>query len=117
MAGRGNPGLFAALEGGRIAARDGEHLRVAVPQRFSARRLEDRREALEAVCTQFFGHPMRLEIEVEGAGAHGSGPGTELDAESIRRLRQKALEHPAVNAAIEIFGGEIAEIRPLGGER
>ncbi len=117
MAGRGNPGLFAALEGGRIAARDGEHLRVAVPQRFSARRLEDRREALEAVCTQFFGHPMRLEIEVEGAGAQGSGPGTELDAESIRRLRQKALEHPAVNAAIEIFGGEIAEIRPLGGER
>ncbi len=117
MAGRGNPGLFAALEGGRITARDGEHLCVAVPQHFSARRLEDRRDALEAVCTQFFGHPMRLQIEVEGAGAPGNGPGTELDAESIRRLRQKALEHPAVNAAIEICGGEIAEIRPLGGER
>ena len=42
MAGRGNPGLYAALEGGRISARDGDRLCVAVPQRFSARRLEDR---------------------------------------------------------------------------
>ena len=117
MAGRGNPGLFAALEGGRIVARDDEHLRVAVPQHFSARRLEDRRAALEAICSEFFGHPMRLEIEVEDDAEKSRGPETDLDAESIRRLRQQALEHPAVNAAIEIFEGEIAEIRPLGGGR
>jgi hypothetical protein len=34
--------------------------------------------------------------------------------EGVRRSRQEALEHPAVNDALEILGGEILEIRPLG---
>jgi hypothetical protein len=33
----------------------------------------------------------------------------------VRRARQEALRHPAVNDALEILAGEILEIRPLGG--
>jgi hypothetical protein len=34
-----------------------------------------------------------------------------------RRRRKEALSHPNVNQALEILGGEILEIRPLGGGR
>ena len=34
--------------------------------------------------------------------------------EEARRRRKDALDHPAVNAALEILEGEILEIRPLG---
>jgi len=34
-----------------------------------------------------------------------------------RRQRKEALSHPNVNQALEILGGEIVEIRPLGGGR
>lgn len=114
FAGKGNPGLFAALEGGRLVERGEDHLRISVPQRFLAQRLEDRRDALEKACADFFGRGMRLEIESDGD--EPSGP-TRPDAESRRQLRQAALNHPAVNAAVEILEGEIMEIRPIGGER
>ncbi len=42
-----------------------------------------------------------------------SGPGEDR----ARRQRKEALSHPNVNQALEILGGEIVEIRPLGGER
>jgi len=32
----------------------------------------------------------------------------------VRQRRREALAHPAVNAALEILGGEVVEIRPLG---
>jgi DNA polymerase-3 subunit gamma/tau len=93
FAGKGNPGLFATLEGGRLVERDDDHLRIAVSQRFLAQRLEDRRGALEKACADFFGRGMRVEIETDGGEPSGpSGP----DAESLRQLRQAALNHPAV---------------------
>jgi len=114
IAGKGNPGLYAALENGRIVERGDGHLRIAVPQSFSAQRLEDRRGALEAACARLLGHATRVEIEAEAGASRPDGEALASDPESIRRLRRQALEHPAVNTAIETFDAEIVEIRPLG---
>jgi len=113
FAGHENPGLFAALDGGRLLERSDEQLRIAVPKDFSAQRLEAKREQLEAACETLFGRRLRVEIESseaqEGA-ASSSGP----DPERLRQLRKDALNHPAVTTAIEVLEGEIVEIRPLG---
>jgi DNA polymerase-3 subunit gamma/tau len=114
IAGKGNPGLYAALENGRIVERRHGHLRIAVPQRFSAQRLEDRRGALEEACTRLLGHATSVEIEAEANASQPECEALASDPESIRRLRRQALEHPAVNTAIETFDAEIVEIRPLG---
>jgi hypothetical protein len=53
-----------------------------------------------------------VQVEIE---AEGNGPAGEVDPEVVRRLRQRALEHPGVGRALEVLGGEIAEIRPLSG--
>jgi DNA polymerase-3 subunit gamma/tau len=105
-----NRALSAALEGGRLLERSEERLRIAVPNRFAAQRLNSRRESLERVCRRLFGDLVQVEIEAEG-----NGPAGEADPEVVRRLRQRALEHPGVGRALEVLGGEIAEIRPLSG--
>ena len=79
-----------------------------MPNRFAAQRLNGRRESLERVCRRLFGDGVQVEIEAEG-----NGPSGEADPEALRRLRQRALEHPGVGQALEVLGGEIAEIRPL----
>ncbi len=108
-----NRGLFAALEGGRLAARTDEAVRLALPSAIAVRRLEARLAELSAVVERFFGRALRVVLEVEGgaseATARASGPGP-LD----KRRRQEALDHPAINQALEILQGEILEIKPLG---
>jgi len=113
FAGRENRGLAAALAGGRLALRSAERLRIAAPSRFAAQRLVDRREALEATCARFFGRAMAVEIETPTeAPAKLARP---EDLEAARRLRERALEHAAVNAALEVLEATIVEIRPAPG--
>jgi hypothetical protein len=111
-----NRGLFAALEGGRLIGRTEQALRISLPSAIAVRRFQARMDELTAVCERFFGHPLRVVMETEGAG--GARPATQAagpDPDAKRR-RQEALNHPAVNQALEILKGEIVEIRPLGGE-
>jgi len=111
--GREQPRLAAALEGGKLLERESGRLRIAVPNRFAAQRLGGRRDIVEDLCSRFFGEPTRVEVEMQNAGSPGGGPRN--DPEVARRLRQKALNHPAIGAAVETLEGEITEIRALGG--
>ena len=113
FAGKRSPGLFAALEGGHLMECGEDRLRIAIPQRFSAQRLGDRLEALEALCSELFGRTLKVEIECEEDGSAPDGAAAR-DPESVRRLRQDALNDPGVLTALEILEGEIVEIRPLG---
>ncbi len=116
FAGKQDPGLFAALDGGRLVRIEASRLCLSVPAGFAAHRLEQKREPLERCCESFFGHPVTIELEILAeTPAADLARGT--DAEALRRLRQQALSHPAVNAALELLEAEIVEIQPLGAGR
>jgi DNA polymerase-3 subunit gamma/tau len=112
-----NRALYAALEGGRILERTAEGLRIGVPEGFAAARLEARRDGVEAVCGRLFGRPMS--VRIEPLAPHGAAPKATpvIDPEVVRQRRQAALNHPSVNVAMEVLGGEIVDIRPVGGGR
>jgi DNA polymerase-3 subunit gamma/tau len=117
--GENHPGLVAALEGGKLLERDDQHMRVFVEEPFAAQRLRDRLESLETVCAEFFGHPIRVQIETAEANAKAesgaaTGENAALSGEALRELTQRALSNPALNRAVEILDGEIVEIRPTG---
>jgi DNA polymerase-3 subunit gamma/tau len=112
---RENRGLFAALEGGRLTHWDGEQLRLVVTSGIGARRLFERRADLATVCERFFDRPVRVELEIESDGAEEAARGRQASAEEGTARRRAALNHPALNAALEILDAEIVEIRPLGG--
>jgi DNA polymerase-3 subunit gamma/tau len=107
-----NRGLFAALEGGRLAARSDETIRIALPSTLAVRRLEGRLRELEAVVERFFGGPRRVVLESDGGAGEPAPRATGPDPLAQRR-RQEALNHPTVNQALEILEGEILEIKPL----
>jgi DNA polymerase-3 subunit gamma/tau len=110
-----NRGLFAALEGGRLVAREAGRVEIELPTSVATRQLQTRIGDLEEVCERFFGEPTRVTLSTRDSATPvpDSGPGEDR----ARRQRQEALSHPNVNQALEILGGEIVEIRPLGGER
>jgi DNA polymerase-3 subunit gamma/tau len=113
-----NRGLYAVLDEGRLLERSGDRLRIALPAGFAARRLTGRLDGLEALCERIFGRRPRIEIELEESADASAGkrpPGPPADSDLARRRRQDALNHPGVNDAIDVLGGEILEIRPLGG--
>jgi DNA polymerase-3 subunit gamma/tau len=107
-------GLAAALESGRLIERREDALRVAVAEPFAARRLERRRPDLERACARLFGRAVRVAI-VGPEEPSGDRKLRADESEAARRQRRDALDHPAVNRALEILGGEVVEIRPLGG--
>ena len=110
-----NRGLFAALEGGRLVAREEGRIQIELATSVAARRLETRIGELEEVCERFFGRPTRVTLATKESPAAGPDPGP-ADDRALRK-RKEALSHPNVNQALEILGGEIVEIRPLGGEQ
>jgi DNA polymerase-3 subunit gamma/tau len=107
-----NPGIFAALEGGRVLSREDGALRIGVPAAFAARRLREKAKLLHALAQRFFGEAVRIEIVDESAPA-AAEPGAK-GPDQTRQRRQEALNDPGVSRALEILGGEILEIRPLG---
>ncbi|MCL4684636.1 DNA polymerase III subunit gamma/tau [Myxococcota bacterium] len=129
-------GLAMALDRATLLERTATHLRLAVPDPFAVRRLGRRQADLEAAAERFFGRSLRVEItEITGttgaAGAAGTAavapappaaalggrtPRSDAAEEADRRRRREALDHPAINAALEILGGDVVEIRPLGGQ-
>jgi DNA polymerase-3 subunit gamma/tau len=107
-----DPRLAAALEGAELVSHGEDHLRIASPNPFAERRLASRSDDLAALCAEFFGRAVRVDIEPRQPDPGAAPP--EADPEALRRLRQRALEHPAVGLALEVLEGEISEIRPLG---
>ncbi len=109
--------LYAALEGTKLLARTPDTLTIGVPEGFAATRLEARREAVEALCARLFGRPLRVRIEPLSQRPAQARTAPALDADQLRQRRQAALNHPSVNTAMEILGGEIVDIRPVGAGR
>ena len=110
-----NRGLFAALDGGRLVASEAGRVQIELPTSVATHQLEARIGELEQICERFFGEPTRVALSTKDSATPepDSGPGEDL----ARRRRKEALSHPNVNQALEILGGEIVEIRPLGGGR
>jgi DNA polymerase-3 subunit gamma/tau len=107
--------LFAALEGGRLVAREEGRIQIELPTPAATRRVQSRIGELEGVCKRFFGRPTQVRLAAKQPETPGADDGSEADR--ARRQRKEALRHPNVNQALEILGGEIVEIRPLGGGR
>ena len=60
---------------------------------------------IKEICSNFFGEKMDLIIKAENK------PKKEKDGNQNNNLKQKALSHPLVTSAIEIFNGKVIDIK------
>ncbi len=111
--------LYRSLDEVELIERSATQLHFAANGAFYAKRLEDRRGDLEALCQRFFGRPMKVVISQNEAASKARNKSAQSSAnrELDRERRHAALNHPSVNLVLKEMHGEIIEIRPLDGPK
>ena len=104
---------FASLDAGELRERSANRICIAAANPFHAKRLGARADQLKDICARFFGQPMAVEILTQEAG-DGFVTNPAPRRESDRQRRKTALDHPAINTAIQELDAQIVEIRPIG---
>jgi hypothetical protein len=110
-------GLSTSLDNVTLVESRPGHLKLSTQQPFHHRRLSDRLQAVEQICSDFFGEATRVDLlppanSEEAPIAEGPSPRREHE----RQQRREALEHPSVNLALELLDAEIIDIVPVGGK-
>ncbi len=93
---------------------EGATLALAAPRgfRFDYLSRRDHVAELEEIAARFFARPMRLQLDVaDGSSAADAPAAAAPPKRTPAELASAALQNPAVKAAVEILGGEVAEVR------
>lgn len=115
------PLLATILEHGSLLPVNLPRLEIAFPQgSFHYEQLKDPEKLaqLEQMAGEYFGEPVKLRVSlIEADSATLPPPLIEerrvLEQDRQEQIRQQALEHPKVKAVLEVFGGEIKQVKPL----
>jgi len=115
------PMLGSVLEHGRPLQLEPPVLEVGYPQgSFMTGQLqeEDVRHDLEELATEYFGTTVKLKVttvsaEVQNAPKSLVETRREEETDRMRRLREDAVEHPALKMVQDVFGGKIKKIIPI----
>ena len=78
----------------------------------------ENREAVEAIARLYFDHPVTLRVVALAVESRGAPPSLAQERQAQesdrqRRLKEDALNHPALKAVQEIFGGEVKTVIPI----
>jgi DNA polymerase III subunit gamma/tau len=117
---RGRPRIGSLLEHGSPIKVELPALEIGFSTSFHLDQMRDPETlaALQDLAEDFFGQPVSIRIsriETEGGGAPLTLAEARVSHETDRqrRLREDALAHPMVKAALEVFDGEVKEIKPI----
>ena len=106
---------------GRFMGVEGHHVMIGFAKQATVARAmlekDDNLRALGALGERLTGRPVRIRI-VELSAVENAGPTMkELRAAKEQEQRivlfQQARAHPLVKQALELFGGELVDVRPL----
>ncbi|MCM2265456.1 MAG: DNA polymerase III subunit gamma/tau [Desulfuromonadales bacterium] len=115
------PIIGSILEHGRPLRLEPPALEIGYPEgSFHLAHFQDvdNRQAVEAIARLYFDHPVTLRV-VAIAPDHAAAPPSlveerqALESDRQRRLREDAMNHPALKAVQEIFGGEVKNVIPI----
>ncbi len=104
------PSISVATEPMRPVERQGSTLRLSAPERSAKMFTEFQRSKLEEEIERIFGAPLRVELVAERASEAPPAEATarELDASA----RSRAMQHPVVRKATELFDARIIRVDP-----
>ncbi len=114
------PLLASFLEHGSLVSSELPHLEIAFPAgSFYLEQLKDAEKLtqLEKLASQYFEQAVKLKVSV--LDGNGGAPPPLVEERRARQesrrdqLRREALEHPKIRTVLEIFGGDVKEVKPL----
>ncbi len=105
-----NPLLGVNMEKCTLKALTGQRLEIEINGNgFSAKRIKKDEAIIKKVCNDFFRKEMELVIK---AGEYKNN-GRQQKKNETDHLKQEALKHPVVQAALDIFGNKVVEVKVL----
>ena len=115
------PMLGSVLEHGRPLKLEPPMLEVGYPKgSFMTGQLQedDIRHDLEVLATEYFGTTIKLKVSTVDTKAKDAPKSLletrqEEETDRMRRLREDAMEHPALKAVQEVFHGKIKKVIPI----
>ncbi len=114
------PLLASFLEHGSLVSSELPHLEIAFPAgSFYLEQLKDAEKLaqLEKLATQYFEQAVKLKVSI--LDGNGAAPPPLVEERRARQesrrdqLRREALDHPKIRTVLEIFGGDVKEVKPL----
>ncbi len=115
------PSIASVLEHGSLLCQDLPVVEIGFTSgSFNLERMRDSetQQALEEIAATFFGQKVTIKVSAIN-GKAGQAPPSLIeeqrakDSDRKKRLREDALAHPMIQAAVSVFGGEIKEVRPI----
>lgn len=109
------PSLAACMGESELREINGRHLVIDIKSSGSNIELLDRKKnitRMEQLCSEFLGKNVRVELNISREANH-----SEKRRQEAKTLREEALNHPLVDAAVKTFNGKIVDIKilPAGG--
>jgi len=105
------PALAASLERANVSERQPRHFELDFNGREFDYEMVNEKEnvgLLKRLGREFFGEPVKFSLSAGGRRGRNE---QRAKTDRQRRQQQKALKHPLVTEALEIFGGEIVDVR------
>ncbi|MGW8313825.1 MAG: DNA polymerase III subunit gamma/tau [Desulfuromonadales bacterium] len=115
------PMLGSVLEHGRPLRLEPPSLEIGYPaESFMLSQLQDQEviRDLESLATSYFGETVKLRVKPLDTGQQDAPPSLvetrqAKETDRMKRLREDALEHPALKAVQDIFNGKIKKVIPI----
>ncbi|MFW6284315.1 MAG: DNA polymerase III subunit gamma/tau [Desulfosalsimonas sp.] len=109
------PSLAACMGESELREINGRHLVIDIKSSGSNIELLDRKKSItrmEQICSEFLKKNVRVELNISRQANH-----SEKRKQEAKTLREEALNHPLVDAAVKTFNGKIVDIKilPAGG--
>lgn len=102
--------LEAALDEAAVTFSNGTLKAIFASDNAFARRLRESTEIFKEIGLKLFSEPIKIRVEINGAAAPSQVDEAKLARE---RLHIQAMQNPIVKSIIEIFRGEIIEVKDL----
>lgn len=117
--------IAAFLERGRFVGMEGSVVTIGfAKQEMAARGMienPDNMAVIASICERLSGQPVRLRIveltESDPPGQTMAQLRAAKEKEHKQVIFEEARAHPVVKQALEIFGAELAEVRPLASQK
>jgi DNA polymerase-3 subunit gamma/tau len=115
------PMLGSVMEHGRLLKLEPPILEIGYPKEsFMISQLQEQeiRQDLETLATEYFGQPIKLRVAPLDIKQQDAPPSLvearqTKETDRMRRLREDAMEHPALKSVQEVFDGKIKKVIPI----
>jgi len=114
---RHKPRISSLLEQSSLMLLELPHLKIGMPGRYFSLADSDMRQAIQNLAIEYFAVDVKVAFEKVGNGDKAPlslhEERTLQESDRQKKLRKNAVEHPLVKSALDIFGGEIKDVKPI----